>query len=388
MEVGHSVAHAKAANQYWAWGGTVQTPDYDRFNPQFFKGLDSLLMQMKEEKLNAELILLNFYRMPFTNPEIWSDAREKRWLTYLINRYAAFSNIFMWTVSNEYETHPDGAYRLDKSDVPWAIQTAKFIKEHDPYQHLTTVHAVISSSTKGTSPNSAMEYPWRIGGFFGKEEAIDVLSQQTGQNGPGTHWNSDGHYWEGDDLNLVKSITQDRVYHKPVLNTENGYEYLTAQPDMKGQVHHTDKVRRSAWRVVCAGGYFAAGFNGTLAHSDIWNQIDAPNRYSFFLKDEGAANQLGILYRFFTALPFASLQPYHQIAGDAIALSGGKYYIVFLPHGGEARLRLPQQTGFSYCWFNPRTGVFLKAVHPAKTDQLALKAPDALDWTVLLTLSP
>ena len=48
-----------------------------------------------------------------------------------------------------------------------------------------------------------------------------------------------------------------------MLNTENGYEYMRGHPTEKKQVHHTDKVRRSAWRIVCAGGYFAAGFHGT-----------------------------------------------------------------------------------------------------------------------------
>jgi hypothetical protein len=44
-----------------------------------------------------------------------------------------------------------------------------------------------------------------------------------------------------------------RIYHNPVLNTENGYEYLPGHPTERNQVHHTDKVRRSAWRIVCAG---------------------------------------------------------------------------------------------------------------------------------------
>ncbi|RZM08745.1 MAG: DUF4038 domain-containing protein, partial [Pedobacter sp.] len=214
----------------------------------------------------------NFHYLSF------AAAREKQWLKYLIARYAAFSNIFMWTVSNEYETHPDGAYRLDNpADVKWAVETAKFIKENDPYKHLVTVHSVISSSTTGSSPASPIDNPWRIGGFFGEEQAIDVLSQQTGQNGEGTTWNEHLQCWTGDDVNLTASIKADRKYNKPVMNTENGYEYLSGQPTMKKQVHHTDKVRRSSWRIVCSGGFLSAGFTGTLAHSDIWNQIDWPN---------------------------------------------------------------------------------------------------------------
>ncbi|HMI05372.1 MAG TPA: DUF5060 domain-containing protein, partial [Pedobacter sp.] len=187
MEVCHSHARGAHDNAYWPWGGTADKPDLDRFNPVFFKGLDQLLLQMKGKGMNAELILLNFYRLPFTNTKQWTPDRERQWLKYLLARYSAFSNIFMWTISNEYETHPDGAYRLDNpGDVDWAIRTAKFITENDPYRHLVTVHPVISSSTTGSSPASPINYPWRIGGFFGKEVAVMVLSQQTGQNGHGT----------------------------------------------------------------------------------------------------------------------------------------------------------------------------------------------------------
>ena len=185
-------------------------------------------------------------------------------------------------MANEYETHPDGRYRLDQpDDVQWARATARFVKQLDPYGHPVTVHPVVSSSTKGASPRDPYESPWRIGEFFGEGDEIDVLSHQTGQQGNGTAWDETLQCWTGDSAELVASLHADRRYRKPVLNTENGYEYLRGQPTENKQVHHTDKVRRSAWRIVCAGGYFGAGFNGTIGHSDIWNRIDAPNRYFF-----------------------------------------------------------------------------------------------------------
>jgi hypothetical protein len=375
MEVCHSHSRGAKDNAYWPWGGTVDKPDLDRFNPVFFEGLDKLLLMMKNKGMNAELILLNFYRLPFTNTKQWTPDRERRWLKYLLARYAAFSNIFMWTISNEYETHPDGAYRLDNpEDVDWAIRTAKFIAEDDPYHHLVTVHPVIPSSTTGSSPASAINYPWRIGGFFGKEHAIAVLSQQTGQS----------QYWEGDDINLTKSIRADRIYGKPVINTENGYEYLSTQATMKKQVHGTDKVRHSAWRIVCSGGYFAAGFNGTLAHSDIWNQIDRPNQYSFVLKDEGAAAQFGLLYRFFTALSFWRMNPYDGVSDNAVALSDGKTYVVYLPAGGTASLEVIYKRKPKGSWFNPRTGIYLKALVSAEKGKLNFRAPDHNDWVLLI----
>lgn len=386
MEIGHSHLRAGKDNAYWAWGGTVNEPDMDRFNPAFFKMFDRLLIQMASKGMNVELILLNFYRQPFINSGLWTAKREQQWLSYLLARYAAFNNVFMWTISNEYETHPNGAYHLDvPGDVDWAIQTGKFIKDKDPYHHPVTVHPVISSSTSANSPRDPFEQPWRIGGFFGQASGIDVLSQQTGQGGTGTHYDEACACIRGDDQNLTASIKADRIYGKPVINTENGYEYLRGTPTMKGQVHHTDKVRHSSWRIVCSGGYFSAGFSGTLAHSDIWNQIDDPNRYTFVLKDEGAARQLSFLYRFFTALPYWKMQPDENISGGALAFAGSGYAVLYFPQGGKSRyLRKSGGRNWALKWFNPRTGVFSRAFRIKPGENPEFKTPDDLDWVLLI----
>lgn len=390
MHVGGSMEHAEQDPAFWAWGGTAKTPDLDRLNPIFFRRLDSIFREMRGGGMNIELILLNFYRRPFTDPQQWTPARERLWLRYLLARYGAFDNVFLWTIANEYETHPDGKYRLDQpGDVDWAKATARFIKAHDPQQHPVTVHPVVSSTTGGMSPRDPIELPWQIGGFFGVDEAIDVLSQQTGQSGAGVTWDEKLECWTGDDPQLVASIRADRRFRKPVLNTESGYEYLRGSSTSKKQVHHTDKVRRCAWRIVCAGGYFAAGFHGTIGHSDVWNRIDAPHRYTFALKDEGAASQLGILYDFFTALPFWRMQPFPDVTGDATALADEedrKTYVIYFPHGGTTRLDLSRGGPFTRRWFNPRTGEWSQPETVAATHiDNGFKAADSNDWVLLLT---
>jgi hypothetical protein len=295
----------------------------------------------------------------------------------------------MWTISNEYETHPDGAYRLDSTDLDWVKQTARFIKENDPYNHLTTVHPVISSSVQGISPRSPFEVPWRIGGFYGKEDALDVLSQQTGQKGEGIVWDEVCQCWKGDDPQLTSSIKADRIFGKPVMNTENGYEYLRGNPSSRKQVHHTDKVRHSSWRIVCAGGYFAAGFNGTLGHSDIWNRIDSPHHYTFILKDEGAGAQLGFLYRFFSAVPFWRMQPFTDISGNAVALADEeKIFVVYFPKEGSITLNRSHKEKLRGRWFNPRTGKFVQTISVPATSSISFTTPGKGDWALLLEPVP
>jgi hypothetical protein len=375
----HSPTHGQTDPDFWPWGGTPEKPDLDRFNPRFFQGLDMLFGGMLVQGMNAELIVLNYYLWPFTDVKIWTPQRERQWLRYITARYAAFPNLFLWTIANEYETHPDGRYRLDvPGDPDWAKATTRFIKQHDPYRHPVTVHPVISASTRGSSPNDPFDPPWRIGAFFGKDDAMDVLSQQTGQSGEGVVWDEQLQCWTGDAPDLVASLRADRRYGRPVLNTESGYEYLRGHPTEKKQVHHTDKVRHSAWRIVCAGGYFAAGFNGTIGHNDVWNRIDAPNRYTFVVKDEGAAEQLGLLYDFFTTLPFWRMQPFEAVSGDmAVALAEpGRVYVIYLPHGGAATVDLSDvDRALAVRWLNPRSGATTRGPDTAGGAKCSFQPP-------------
>jgi hypothetical protein len=390
LTVGHSEARAATNAAYWAWGGTGRPggADLDRFNPEFFRQFDAFLREVREQGMKVELILLNFYRRPYTDTDAWTSGREQQWLRYLLARYAAFDHVFLWTLANEYETHPDGKYRLDfPGDVDWARATARFIKENDPYRHLVTVHPVISASRRGENPRAPFDPPWRIGEFFGEADGLDVLSQQTGQMGEGTAWDEAERCWTGDSATLVASLAADRRYRKPVLNTENGYEYLRGAPTERRQVHHTDKVRRSAWRIVCAGGYFAAGFHGTIGHSDAWNRLDPPNHYTFVVRDEGAAGQLAALYDFFAPLPFWRMQPFPEFTGPIVALGEpAGTTVIYFPHGGSATLpRLPiAKKSWAGKWFNPRAGRFEKNLSWSEAVPATVNAPDNNDWALLL----
>lgn len=386
MSVGHSEKRAaEDPATFWAWGGTPDDPDLDRLNPRFFDSLERVFHEMQARGMNAELLLLNFYRRPFTDPTQWTPARERLWLRHLVARFASFSNLFMCTLANEYETHPDGKYRLDQpGDVEWAKATARKVQDLDPYGHPVTVHPVISSSTRGASPRDPFEAPWRIGGFFGEGGAVTVLSQQTSSPYQ-SKWDETLQCWTGDAAGVEKSIAADRVFHKPVLNTENGYEYLPGYPTSRGQVYHTDTVRRASWRIVCAGGYFAAGFVSTLGHSDAWEKIDAPNRYPFRVGDSGAATQLGYLHRFFESLPFWRMAPIPELLrGDGLCFAvSGEVYVAYLPHGGTFSLDLrSSDQEFTSQWFNPRKGEFHREAVSVR--QPEFHAPDEEDWVLLV----
>ena len=169
-----------------------------------------------------------------------------------------------------------------------------------------------------------------------------------------------------------------------MLNTENGYEYLSGYATNKKQVHHTNKVRRAAWRIVCSGGYVAAGFISTIGHSDVWDRIDPTSRHPFLVKDSGAGAQLALLYDFFQALPFWRMEPIPSaVRGDALCFAvPGEVYVVYAPHGGEFSVD-PGSKPVNARWFNPRSGGFQASTATGAT----FTAPDGEDWALVVNLT-
>jgi hypothetical protein len=103
------------------------------------------------------------------------------------------------------------------------------------------------------------------------------------------------------------------------------------------------------------------------------------------VRDEGAAAQLGVLYDFFTLLPFWRMQPFADVTGDAVALADpGHVYVVYLPHGGATTIDLsPAERALSARWFNPRTGEYTQTLHLTKARH-DFSAPDRNDWALLV----
>jgi hypothetical protein len=143
---------------------------------------------------------------------------------------------------------------------------------------------------------------------------------------------------------------------KPILNTEFGYQYEPGCESGQGfatrQIHQPATVRKKAWKIATAGGYFAAGFGATpTAHTLTRSEVD-----NFH---PGA---LEILYDFFTArTEFWTLAPHLELveAYNSLLARPGFEYVAYFPRGGTNRIELTAGP-YRVEWLHPETGRYFE----------------------------
>ena len=332
------------AEESWPWGGTPESPDYDRVNPRYFQRLDRLMGELARRDMYAEVLVFNYYSMPFIAPAERTPAREELWVREVIARLAAYRSVFLWTVTNEYETYPAGKYLYDgASDDDWAKRMGALFGRLDPQGHPATAHNFTFDANGG------------IGGRFGAGGELAILTHQSW--GDAT-WRKQ--YLDGNAAGIERAIAVDRVFGKPVINTENGYEWLEAHSNFNQQSVGTDKGRRAAWRVFMAGGAaYAAGFGGTWMGTDEYRwKGDGPLR--FRLQDMGLAAQIGHLRSFIDATDYMAMSPAPDCVDEPnLCLAARtREYVAYAPGGGPLVIDLSTEAGriFAATSYNPRTG--------------------------------
>ena len=360
--------HEFQNDRFWAWGGTVNRPDLDRLNLSYFQRLDEILEDMKSEQMMAEIILVNFYTGPQRDPVLWTGERQRLWLRYLIARYASYTNMALWTLANEFETHPDGVYRFDEpDDLIWVDETARFLKENDPYHHLITVHPCPKWGGSVGGP------PGGPGYGFGTNPWIDVINNQT--HGQETDV---GRYRDGSGDGLEQKVLADRIYEKPVIIGEFGYEH---DGYTVGSNISTDLLRRSAWRIALAGGYFSAGFRSTV--------FNFPWIIVFDVKgDLGGPQQLSYLYGLLSRTSFWRMHPHFELINtpNLCLADPGQEYVVYMPDGGMLYIDLSDcSRTLQANWLNPISGRYTSGVSVGGRQKASLIPP--FDGEAVLHLS-
>jgi hypothetical protein len=204
---------------------SVEKPGFDvtRFNVGYWQKIERMLRFARERDMVISIIFYVDGRRPGVDPfkDRMGGEDEQRYYRYGVARLAAFSNV-MWDVTNEY--------RLFRNDA-WAEKMGAFIKECDPYDHLTSVH--------GHGDFRFQTSPW-----------ADFAMYQRWDEGGGYRFML---------ANRQKQAETGRII--PQVNEEYGYEdhYPTWGGNRKAPARAADNRRRLAWGMYMAGCYQTTG---------------------------------------------------------------------------------------------------------------------------------
>lgn len=393
----------------WPFGGTETNPDFTTINQDVYDNLDFIFEEAAATTpvINIELILW-FHDDDTAN---WDEDINVQydWVDNLTQRYRNRPNLFMWTVTNEFERYPDNVdYTYDEGDVNWAKQIASRIKSYDLIHAIGVHPSVWIQYYNGGHVHSICDpcrYPEKNGTESVAPQVVWPLWENSDvslyitQNNEGVHhqsWFSDdppgncngvpdwygncydpvtwpfdgGTYypvsygsegWIFEGAGLEDSVAEDWWHEdssfqvKPVLDTEFGYQY---EPRCEGtfqcqshQAHDPDSVRKKAWKIATAGGYFAAGFTSSvlISHTEVLDNVHINN---------WRPEQFEYLYDFFTTkTEYWKMAPHLELVADRnvlLALPGVEYVAYFL-QGTTNYINLEAGT-YSVEWLNPRTG--------------------------------
>jgi len=282
---------------------------------------------------------------------------EQRYYRYCIARFGAFANI-MWDVTNEY--------RLFRNDS-WAEQMGAFVKECDPYDHITSVH--------GHGDFRFRRSPWADYAMF-------------------QSWDEHGAYEF-----MLKNRRQQIEAGKPMpqINEEYGYEDHYPYPWGEKRVwpaRIADSRRKLAWEIAMTGGYQSTGERANIAGQGGWITGRGNDEMTML---RGYAT----MREFFERFSWWKLEPRPDLVsgeskalpvveagkpiGPALCLAEpGRRYVVYLRAGGTASVELAPGD-YRVERFNPRTGGRTKLVDAAGGSRWTSPLmPDTEDWALVL----
>jgi hypothetical protein len=298
---GKSSADDYGPSLLYAWEGSNDKPDHSRMNLAYWQHYDRVMNALAARGMQAHM-LMKVYNKSVNWPARGSD-EEKLFFRWLVARYAAYPNI-IWDFSKEAHNEKDLSYKQN-----WL----KWLRAHDPYHHLTTVHDDDKANDSGAY-----------------DELTDFRADQGHNN-----------YHA-----LILRQRKRRAW--PVANVESDYEHGPKGLDDKtyNGVHTPEETIRCAWEIALAGGYNAYYY--TYTAWDVIRPLDVPPGYVFY-------KHFGDFWR---ATEYWKLEPADDLVNAGWCLAQpGREYVVFQNEAKPFTLKVAgASAALKAEWFNPHTG--------------------------------
>lgn len=296
---------------------------WNQYDLRSWRKLDEVLRYLQEHGVYVYLFDGYFPNLPPRFPD--DPELERRYLRYVVARVGVYSNLIHNLTFEFWEF-----MSLDR-----VRRIGSYLESIDPFGLLTTVHDTQDA-------DQLLEEPW-----------LDLANLQYDAGRAG-------------GADLAYRFVAEHYRGKPVAAAEmvwEGPQKLTA-----------DQVRRGAWGITLAGGFFLYG------EFDLDGEGIGPHGMG------KAHDDLSILYDFMASVPFSTMTPSQELvsAGALCLADPGQEYIVYLENGGPVEVDLTGADGTLRAeWLDPRSGV-----RTAITAEIAgggvrrFEKPAGADWVL------
>ncbi|MFZ6768131.1 DUF5060 domain-containing protein [Undibacterium sp. Di26W] len=106
--------------------------DLSRFNPAFFRHIETGIDQLRTLGIEADIILFHPYDKGHFGFDRMPASVDDRYLRYVVARLSAYRNVW-WSMANEFD------FMTAKTTADWD-RYFHIVQQSDPYQHLRSIH--------------------------------------------------------------------------------------------------------------------------------------------------------------------------------------------------------------------------------------------------------
>ncbi|ACB76227.1 DUF5060 domain-containing protein [Opitutus terrae] len=337
---------------------SLEQPGFDvsRFNVGYWQKWEKLLAETRARDMAVSVVFYVDGSRPGVDPfgkSGMGGVDEQRYYRYAIARFGAYANV-MWDLANEY--------RLFRDDA-WAERMGAFVKQADPYDHLTSTH--------GHDDFRFRKSPW-----------ADFALHQS--------WDEHGGY----DFMLKNRREQEQTGRViPQINEEYGYEdhYPQGWGESRTAPARSAETRaRLAWEICLAGGYQTTGERANSEHGGGWLNGRGDDSMTML-------ERYGHLYDFFTGIRWWELEPAVELVSGVVphpkapAHAAPRVFAARNPNGDLAAIYVRDggivtiksdllKDQLKPLWFSPRDGGMRNA---RMLRAGGYRTPTAEDWVLL-----
>jgi len=268
--------------------------DKTRFNPRFFQHFEKRIKELQSLGIEADIILFHPYDEGHWGFDRMTAAEDDRYLKYVINRFAAFRNIW-WSLANEYD------FMKEKREGDWE-RFGQIVSTNDPYHHLLSIH------NGRTLFNHTL--PW--------------ITHASIQNGSAVE-------------DAGRAVLYRDAYRKPIVFDEVKYEGDI--PKRWGNLSAEELVFRF-WEGTIAGTYVGHGETYQNSSNILWWSKGGVLRGQ-------SPRRLAFLRQVLEESPLEGIEPIDKWQNPEYSGQPGKYYLIYFgkarPTEWEVKLPKPQQ---------------------------------------------